>query len=911
MNRIKLVILILIVSFQLPAQDKKPVTFVDLMQFKQIKNPIISYSGNWIAYNANPDRGNEEAVIISAEEKIEYRFEKGINPVFSNNEKWAGISLVPDFIKREKEKKKNNIKNDLILVNLELGVLDTLRQIKNYSFSENSNWIAVHYIKEENDSVKSKKDKEESHKDKSIGSNLLLINLNNNYRQIFNWVSEFAFDSLSNYLAYYSADTSGHNGLYIKDLNNAQKQIITADTLTNGYYTHLTWHKEKGLAFLKSAFDEKGNSGNAELYLWNNINLLLASERSGGENWIIPAKNNLHWSKDGERLFFGYKLKNNNNPIDDENDTTENIYDVEKLLSKKEMDVWHWKDPKIKTNEKEDWKNKKDQVFPAVVHINVNKIVKLANPDLPFIQYSNNPKFVFGYSDVPYLIESTWDDEKFDNYIIDLNTGEHTLVASKVRNNGSLSPNGKFLVYYQMKNWFLYNTRNKTVINLTQNFAVPFYNEDHDYPIEVPGYDIAGWIENDEAVLIYDKYDIWKFDTNSGQATNLTNNFGRTNKIQLRVIQTDKDKESFGKDEKLLISAYHDLEKFTAIYSASVNKPGTEKLIDGGKKYKFLSKAENKEVYLYTRESYQEYPDLWICGPAFNNGKKLTDLGSQFNDYKWGKPELVEWSSIDGIKLQGILIKPDNFDPEKKYPVFVYYYRFFTPNMYNFPEIVINHRPKFPVLISENYCVFLPDIRFEIGRPGYSATKCLVPGVQKLIDMGVANPNAIALHGHSWSGYQTAFVITQTNIFKCAIAGAPVSNMTSAYSGIRWGSGKARQFQYEKAQSRIGGSLWEYPERYYENSPVFFADKINTPLLIMHGDIDEAVPWYQSIELYLAMRRLEKDCVFLQYRGEPHHLTKYPNKLDYSIKMKEYLDYHLKGKEPPLWITKGEAYIGN
>jgi len=270
----------------------------------------------------------------------------------------------------------------------------------------------------------------------------------------------------------------------------------------------------------------------------------------------------------------------------------------------------------------------------------------------------------------------------------------------------------------------------------------------------------------------------------------------------------------------------------------------------------------------------------------------------------------VEWNSVDGIPLQGVLIKPGNYEPGKKYPVVVYFYRFFTQRLHEFNQVVINHRPCFPFYASNGYAVFLPDIRFDVGHPGYAATKCLVPGIQKLIDLGVADPDAIGLHGHSWSGYQTAFVITQTNIFTCAIAGAPVSNMTSAYSGIRWGSGMARQFQYEQSQSRIGGSLWEYPERYIENSPVFFADRINTPLLIQFGDVDGAVPWYQGIELYLAMRRLEKDCVFLQYRAEPHHLQKYSNKLDYTLKMKQYFDHYLKGLPAPDWIKKGIPYRG-
>jgi dipeptidyl aminopeptidase/acylaminoacyl peptidase len=260
--------------------------------------------------------------------------------------------------------------------------------------------------------------------------------------------------------------------------------------------------------------------------------------------------------------------------------------------------------------------------------------------------------------------------------------------------------------------------------------------------------------------------------------------------------------------------------------------------------------------------------------------------------------------------MQGVLIKPGNYKPGERYPVLVYYYRFMSDRLYSFNQVKINHRPCFPFYAGNGYAVFLPDIRFDIGDPGYAATKCLVPGVQKLIDMGIADPDGIALHGHSWSGYQTAFVITQTNIFACAIAGAPVSNMTSAYSGIRLESGLARQMQYEQGQSRIGGSLWEYPERYIRNSPVFFADMIHTPLLIQFGDVDGAVPWQQGIELYLAMRRLEKDCVFLQYRGEPHHLGKYPNKLDYTLKFKEYLDHYCKGEPAPDWLSTGIPYTG-
>jgi len=239
-----------------------------------------------------------------------------------------------------------------------------------------------------------------------------------------------------------------------------------------------------------------------------------------------------------------------------------------------------------------------------------------------------------------------------------------------------------------------------------------------------------------------------------------------------------------------------------------------------------------------------------------------------------------------------------------------FYYRFFTNRLHDFNEPKTNHRPVFAQYVSDGYVVFLPDIRFEIGRPGFAATKSVVPGIQKLVELGIADPDKLGLHGHSWSGYQTAFIVTQTDIFDAAVSGAPVSNMTSAYGGIRWASGMARSFQYEKTQSRIGKTLMEAPLVYLENSPVFYADKITTPMLIQHGDDDGAVPWYQSIEMYIAMRRYNKNVIFLQYHGEPHHLQRFENKLDYAIRMKEYFDYYLKGEGEPEWIISGEAYQG-
>ncbi|HUF10370.1 MAG TPA: prolyl oligopeptidase family serine peptidase, partial [Rhodothermales bacterium] len=448
--------------------------------------------------------------------------------------------------------------------------------------------------------------------------------------------------------------------------------------------------------------------------------------------------------------------------------------------------------------------------------------------------------------------------------------------------------------------------------NVTAGLGVPFSNEDHDYPEDPPEYGLGGWVDPDGAALIYDKYDIWLVPLSGDEAPScLTGGEGRGQKRTFRVIVTDREKEFYEDGKSLLLSAYHNDRKNWGFYSATVGGNGVAPLLEADKKYQFLSKAKEADVYLFTQEDYNEFPDLWVSDSRFRNPRKITDLGSQTDGFGWGTSELVEWTSADGIPLQGVLIRPGNYEPGRRYPVLVYFYRFFSQTLHDFNEPVVNHRPSFPLYASNGYAIFLPDIRFEIGRPGFSATKAIVPGVQKLVDMGIADPKAIGLHGHSWSGYQAAFIVTQTNIFAAAVAGAPVSNMTSAYGGIRWESGRGRQFQYERTQSRLGGSLWEARDRYIDNSPLFFADRIQTPILLMFGDEDGAVPWYQGIELYLALRRLGKDAIFLQYRGEPHHLKKYPNKLDYSIKMKEYFDHYLKGEPAPAWISVGVPYEGD
>ena len=271
--------------------------------------------------------------------------------------------------------------------------------------------------------------------------------------------------------------------------------------------------------------------------------------------------------------------------------------------------------------------------------------------------------------------------------------------------------------------------------------------------------------------------------------------------------------------------------------------------------------------------------------------------------------KLIEYKGTGGKRLQGALFLPANYEPGKKYPMVVYIYERLSQNVHNFVRPSPGTSINVAYYVSNGYLVLTPDIVYTTGHPGQSALKCVLPAVQAVVDKGFVNRGAIGIQGHSWGGYQIAYLVTQTNVFRAAEAGAPVANMISAYDGIRWGTGLPRQFQYEKTQSRIGGSIWEYPLRFVENSPIFMVDRITTPLLILHDDGDDAVPWYQGVELFLSMRRLGKEAYLFNYNGEAHGLRKRPNQKDYTVRMQQFFDHFLKDARTPEWMEKGIPFI--
>jgi len=888
-------------------------TFEDVMKFEDIKSPVISADGNWVAYGVWPEVGDGYVTIKSVNGRQEFTVERGERPQISSDGKWVGVVVQPPYIESQNAGR-NGPRQGLSLLNTSSGETTEFEEVRSFSFSNDGRWVMIYHHQTEEVSNGDFKNSE-------IGLPVTVLNLEDKSELKVPFVNEAAMDSTSSYLAYSVVDTSGQeNGLYVFDMKSGNGEAQKVAGEEHSFYSNLTWNEsESVLAFTSSEFDPEFEFylSDASIQTWTASNgevSTLVDSDNVVEGFRLRSNNRLTWTNDGNRLFYGVMNAEMValDEIREEPDslTAENLYDVDRYLKSVEGKVWHWDDPQIKTHEKVTWNSRKNHLYTAVYHLEIGYSVQIATKEIPDVRPVHHTGKALGSTDQPYQKLRTWDGTYRDYYLIDLQTGEAEQFLEMQRFGAELSANGRFAAWFDGKDWHLKHTEDGTNRNLTVDIETPFYDEDNDRPQPSGSYRIAGWTDGDRSVLINDKYDIWQFDTQNGRSTKLTD--GREEQRIFRIYDLDPEKEIFARNERLLLTMYHDWNKNYGFYEARVGRSGTSRIMEDDKRFNIVSLAENDDAILFTQETYQEYPNLWVATDRrFRNPVQVSNLHEDLHErFAWGKAELVDWHNLDGKVVQGILIYPGDYDPNERYPVFIYYYERYSQRLYNFNTPVTNHRPNLAQYASDGYAVFLPDVWFDVPIPGYSATKNLVPGVHKLIEMGVADPDAIGLHGHSWSGYLTAQVVTETDMFAAAVAGAPVGNMTSAYSGIRWGSGLARQFQYEQTQSRLGVSMWENLAPYIENSPVFFADRINTPLMIQHGDVDEAVPWYQSIELYLALRRNGKESVFLHYYDEPHHLRKFENRLDYAIKMKEYMDHYLKGTPAPAWITDGVPYRG-
>jgi dipeptidyl aminopeptidase/acylaminoacyl peptidase len=929
MKHLLLIVLLIISSAGLaqrkqtaPVPVKKALDNTAFDEWKSITWRSMSNDGNYVAHTVNPEDADGKLVLLHLKTNAKDEQARAENISLSWDSKYAIFKIKPQKVlvkemRRQKKKADDMPKDSLGIYAFATRKLEKIPDVRSYKLPEkNGGWLAYQLEaqkeikpieKPKSDSAaaapKAKPARKVSNEN---GYHLVLRNLSNGQEQKFAYVKDYTFAKFAQGLLFHTSgnDSTMKPGVYWYDLNDGN--LLTLFEANRKHkFKHLSID-ESGtqVAFMADLDTTKALIRTPKLFYWKKGETaasLLADENSNGlpDSWLISDNFNPYFSKDGTKLFLGI------NPEPILQDTTllaEEIVNVE---------VWHWQDDYIYPEQNRRADRERRRSYTSVIHLDNKQLLQLGNENIADVEIGNegNAVFALGNDDRAYRMMRTWDISAFhDLYLINLRDGSNKLISKEVKGRSSLSPAANYVYWYSSPDtaWFTYHIASSKTVKLNDKMKVSFADEEDDHPDYPSPYGIAGWTSDDARILIYDRYDIWAFDPQGNAApVNLTKN-GREKRLNYRYVNLDREERFIDSEKDMLLSAFDEVSRSSGYFKFSLKDNRLTQLLMTAHRYAGIEKAKDGNMYLYTRENFQEFPDLHVADLNFSKPRKISEANPQQKNYKWGTAELVSWRSLDNIPLEGILYKPENFDPKKKYPMIVFYYERYSNGLHQHhkPEAIRSavHRTMY---VSNDYLIFVPDVVYKIGYPGESAYNCIMPGVTYLIDQGFVDEKRVGIQGHSWSGYQTAYILTKTNLFAAAEAGAIVANMTSAYGGIRWETGLARMFQYEKSQTRLGGSLWDKPMLYIENSPLFFADKIKTPLLLMHNDADGHVPWYQGIEMYLAMRRLDKACWMLNYNGEPHWPVKRENRIDFQTRMMQFFDHYLKEAPMPLWMQRG------
>ena len=872
----------------LSMQAQRVMTPQDLVNWKRITSQTLSNNGKWAACVMAPWKGDAQVQIYSTEGKLLKTYPTAPTVNFSASSAYVLVKQVPaegvmDSLKLKKAKKSEYPQSKLVIRRMDDGTETWIDSLRTFQLSASSDVLAY----------------QTAGKD----SAMVVTSLDGQNKWKVNKVTAYGFAKEASALYFVTkGDKKGSKpGLYLWKEGMESPQLV----------------KEGNGLFIKPALDKKGNrlaflyatdkkTKEQDCSLWVTDASMKVSEianrQTAGlpEGWILSPNAALKFSDDASLLWLGTAPE----PL--QKDTTvlaENRPNVQ---------VWSWDEPVQYTAQQYNLKKDLAKSYLAVYRLDDHKLVQLADETLPDADapQAKGGEWALLSTSRPYSIEFLWEGRnRRDFYRVSLRSGERTLLSKADYGQFGLSPKGNYAYGYNQTDscWYAFNMKDNRRIQLTtpKNFVA--WDEENDVPDYPSDHGSLGWNQDESALLIYDRYDIWSFDPEGNkQPVNLTRN-GREKKVSYRYTPLDPEEESIDLKKKYILSGFKEADKSTALYRTRLDAPADPTLLIGGEYgNKNLLKAKDADRYLFTRENFYTYPDLWSVNASFKKPVRLTEGYRQQEEFKWGSIELITWTSLDGQKMEGLLCKPADFDPNKKYPMIVNFYERYSSTYmkYRQPE---PHRSTvdYRMYLSDGYVIFNPNIRYRDGYPGESCFSCVMSGIAEVVSRGFVDEKRIGAQGHSWGGYQTAYLATRTRLFAAIESGAPVVNMFSAYGGIRWGSGWARSFQYEHSQSRLGATPWSDPRRYFDNSPLFLMDKVQTPILIMHNDQDGHVPWYQGIEYFVSLKRLGKPAWMLNYTGSPHWPTGVPNRLDFQIRMKQFFDHYLKGEPMPTWMKDG------
>ena len=925
---------------QNPAQEKdaaqapstpRPIGYLDILAWKSITSNAISPDGQWFGYRLSPVEGDGEVIFRQARGTKEHRFPAGESRMgqiaFSDDGKFAAFMTYPTA-KESKALRRDRkpVYTKANILNLAAGDKVEYDRIRNFAFSgENPGWISL---------SKAAPESQARERERWTGSDLILRELATGKELTFGNVSESAFDKKGRWLAFL-IDAMGQTGNGVQLRNMESGAVISLDNDKAGYRSLAWTEKGEALSCLKGkedkAYEDKMYSvigftgfgtpagGTDQAAAIQKVTYDPKEDKSFPQGMTISANRAPQWTEDFAALIFGIhepkKKSEGATPAPAPDAATPPAAGTPPAGAGTDEDMpdlvlWHSQDKRLQSQQQVQLSADQNFSFAAEYRVKENKFLRLADDEVRQVQTSPKGLFALGQDNRAYELDSNLDGQRYqDLYVIDMKTGVRNPALKKQRYSYSMSPDGTHFLYYVDGVFYTWDMTAGKSYPITKDVPANFVNEDNDQNIKNPPDAFVGWAKDGQSVFLNEGFDIWNIPVHGGKGVNLTIN-GRKEQIRYRSLTAldPEDRGAIDLSKPQYVSMYGEWNKKSGIGLLEKGKTGVNPLLWEDAGFGGPMKARKADVFFYTRDTYNEYPNYYVADPALRGGQRITDANPQQKNFLWSSGVmLLDYKSAKGDKLQAALFLPANYEKGKKYPTLVYYYEKSSQGLNRYTQPSANGFNK-SVYTSNGYAVLMPDITYKINDPGMSAVWCVLPAIDAAVAAGVVDRSKVGLHGHSWGGYQTAFLVTQAD-FAAAVAGAPLTNMISMYSSIYFNSGSANQPIFESSQGRFYGGYWDNLEAYQRNSPVYYATRVKTPLIILHNDKDGAVDWNQGIEYYNTLRRLKKPVIMLQYVGENHGLAKAANQKDYTVRMKEFFDHYLMGKPAPKWLTDGIPYL--
>lgn len=933
---------------------KVPVSAPDYAQWERLDpvNRKLSPNGQWLAYGvARVDETSELHLHHLKGRKMPRveTYKLGQRPVFSNDSAWLAVTMgkTPE----EKKKSPNAKGSTLHLRHLADGKTTEFKNVKSLTFSDDSRFAALEVAGESSDK-----------------NALIVRDLKNGTDTAFGNVTRFAWSDQGSHLAFVVDSPTISNSLLL-----FEPSIGFLHTLESSEqeYAGLRWRKESyDLAVMREMKHAKGEDTSHHLLLWRNLNRTASerysfdhtSKKGFPKDMFIPA-GSLTFSRDGQSLYLDLRTwekkpkalepkkkkepakkeepkkdgekpeaksdekpaaKPATKPKDDSKEKKASMSSAfeekpsktlrEKIQNKSNVEIWHTKDTEIMPLQKRLGAGRKNPKRRAVWWPEQGKVVQLATELTERVSTTRGGRYAIGFDLTPHDKTAMFGPRLQDVYSINTTTGKRKLIIEGVKYALSTSPDGRYLIFLRDGHIWSHNLKSGKELSLTASLDTHFTNQQDDTLAEEKRpFGNGFWLKDSSGVLFYDRYDIWLLAPDGSRSRRLTR--GKEKEIRHRLSQAtfhEDDQGLINPKKPLLVALYGEWTKKSGYGSLpSLAKPGELKtFLWDDKAIMNLTRARDAGKFIFTKEAADDSPDLFVSGTDLSKARQISRTNTFQKKYRWGHSELINFENDHGVKLQGSLRYPANYQKGKKYPMVVYIYEKRSQDLHRYYIPTEKHPYNPTVFSAEGYFVFQPDIVYRPQEPGVSALECVVPAVKEVLKTGMIDEKKVGLFGHSWGAYQTAFIVTRSDLFAAGVAGAPLTNMMSMSVSVYWNSGQTNAAIFTQSQGRMNKPFWRDVDTYIRNSPIHGLDSLNTPLLIAFGDKDGAVDWGQGVQMYNAARWAGKEnMVMLVYPGENHGLRKPENMVDYHYRVREWFDTHVKGNEAPKWITDGKSFL--